>query len=115
MSGWALPGWHDDAACNTATQTRDDMGLAWVHDEDGATTQEAKDICASCPVRRLCLQDAVDDPNAQGIRGGYRFHYGRAVSRDDLNSMRAEGIRVPADAAPYIRRPKKESGAWPSG
>ena len=85
------------------------------YDEDRYDTPRAKDICATCPVRRRCLQDAIDDPNAQGIRGGYRFHYGRPVSRDDITQMRSEGLRVPVDIAPYIRRPRKEGGEWPSG
>lgn len=52
--------------------------------------EDAKKICLECPVRLLCLQDALDDTEADGIRGGYEFDYGRlpvAKAREIRNTL----------------------------
>jgi WhiB family redox-sensing transcriptional regulator len=33
--------------------------------------QEAKEVCASCPVRQSCLAFALDSRQGYGIWGGY--------------------------------------------
>ena len=38
--------------------------------ERGQPTHEAKAVCAACPVRVECLEDAIDHGEAYGIWGG---------------------------------------------
>lgn len=35
--------------------------------------EEAVDVCAECPVRRMCYDDAVEDRLSDGIRAGVLF------------------------------------------
>jgi len=38
--------------------------------EKGGTTRPAKEVCAKCPVRVPCLEEALANPNLSGIWGG---------------------------------------------
>ncbi|MEV1331161.1 WhiB family transcriptional regulator [Micromonospora costi] len=59
-----VPAWHDDAAC-------DGLGDAMFPDKgDHAASSYAKRVCAGCPVRHQCLEDALDRNDQWGIRGG---------------------------------------------
>lgn len=55
--------WQDSAVC---AQIGGDI---W-HPERGTSMKEAKGICADCPVRRQCLQHAIDHDERFGIWGG---------------------------------------------
>jgi hypothetical protein len=68
--------WRDDAACEKARFENPLLDVAWI-DEESQFKKEATKICLSCKVRLVCLQDALDDPEAQGIRGGYEFDGGK--------------------------------------
>ncbi|MEJ7764740.1 MAG: WhiB family transcriptional regulator [Acidimicrobiales bacterium] len=54
--------------------------------ERGISTREAKEVCASCPVRSECLENALENGEKFGIWGGLsererrRIRRGRAVS-----------------------------------
>lgn len=58
------PDWWDSAACLGANPD-----LFFAHD-GGHEARTAKAICAACPVRAECLDDAIDNREAFGVRGG---------------------------------------------
>lgn len=61
--------WRDSAACRFLETDlffpigRTGLALAEI--------QEAKEVCASCPVRQACLSFALDTHQGYGIWGGY--------------------------------------------
>lgn len=61
--------WQEGAICAT-----DDVHILniFFHDEDSPEdyTPEAKRICGNCPVRRECLQYALDNEERFGVWGG---------------------------------------------
>jgi uncharacterized protein YerC len=57
--------WHDRAACTTK-----DRGLFDKAGKSAAAQEEAKAICARCPVRAECLYDALDSDVTSGVWGG---------------------------------------------
>lgn len=57
--------WMDDAACSTV-----DCEIFFPEKEGWATAGMAKAICATCPVRDICLQYALDNDINEGIFGG---------------------------------------------
>lgn len=63
-----MASWRDSAACRG-----EDPDL-WFpigrSDEFAPEIEKAKKICAVCPVRSDCLQDALDVPHKYGIWGG---------------------------------------------
>ena len=85
-SGEVLPEWHRDAACAEVTMAEPEMGSAWI-DREHEQAARAKEICATCPVRRLCLQDALEDIHAQGVRAGVDWDGGQ-VDRDGAKEIR---------------------------
>lgn len=73
--------WKADADCTLAAEDMPEHASAWITDN----TEEnkiAKIVCESCPVRKMCITDAVLDPYSEGIRGGFLFHGGRLLSSD---------------------------------
>lgn len=42
----------------------------------------AKKICASCPVREACLQEALADANSVGVWGGTTTHERKVMRRE---------------------------------
>lgn len=59
LLGWR-PAWHAAAACHGKT-----------HLFFGAGSWEAKRICRTCPMQRVCLDDALDCGELSGIWGGF--------------------------------------------
>ncbi len=57
--------WMNSAVC---AQTDPDAFVELVNQR--AYAREARRICASCPVKQPCLDDALADPAAIGLRGG---------------------------------------------
>lgn len=55
--------WREDALCR---QTDPELFMP----DKGGTTAPAKRICLACPVRRACLDYAVDSRQRWGIWGG---------------------------------------------
>ena len=82
----------EDAACLKASKEEPAVQTAWDNIDEGTwekdnyvpspLAQVAKQICLSCPVRELCLVDAIEDNEAEGIRGGYRFENGYVMRED---------------------------------
>jgi WhiB family redox-sensing transcriptional regulator len=62
-------GWRESAACRFLET--DQFFPIGKTGRAVAEIQEAKDICASCPVRQPCLTFALDTHQAYGIWGGY--------------------------------------------
>ncbi|WTX01183.1 WhiB family transcriptional regulator (plasmid) [Streptomycetaceae bacterium NBC_01309] len=63
--------WQDDAAC---LQVGPDLFTA-PDDEKNSTAKStrerwAKQVCAGCPVRALCLEDAIASGDRWSVRGG---------------------------------------------
>lgn len=59
-----LPNWFERGACR---------GLGSVEFVQGPAadySQTAREMCATCPVRRQCLDFALADPNIYGLWGG---------------------------------------------
>ena len=50
--------------------------------QDEALQQEALELCASCPVRRECLEHAIYHGEQYGIWGGTRESERRRMSRE---------------------------------
>ncbi len=55
--------WMDEAACKG-------MGTELFFPACGEPTRKGKSICAKCPVREQCRQEALSDPTIRGIWGG---------------------------------------------
>jgi WhiB family transcriptional regulator, redox-sensing transcriptional regulator len=65
-----VSGWITRAACGPATAHLFYEYEGERHDEREAREAGAKAICAGCPVRRECLDDALARGERWGIRGG---------------------------------------------
>jgi WhiB family redox-sensing transcriptional regulator len=79
--------WEDEAACKGMP-----LELFFGSDEFPMTNVQARDgrmICASCPVRRDCLVDALLKREANGMRGGYLGHERRTAVVQHGGSMLA--------------------------
>lgn len=59
--------WVQFAACATAWPD------AFFPDQ-GDPVNAAKRVCESCPVRRICLQEALDNDEEYGVWGGLSAH-----------------------------------------
>ena len=46
-----------------------------------AEVEQAKALCASCPLQQLCLQTALELGEPWGVWGGALFEHGRVVPR----------------------------------
>lgn len=59
------PAWHAEAACKGLGHVMDPP--TWL---DAQAVQEARDVCAPCPVRHRCWAWAVQQPALTGIAAG---------------------------------------------
>lgn len=75
--------WRGRAACKNLPP---EVAEAYIN-EKSPGADEAKKKCAMCLVRKDCLTEAVEDPDAQGMRGGFFFDGGR-VTLDDAPTIR---------------------------
>ena len=55
--------------------------------EKGGSTQEAKRICMSCPVRIECLEDALARNERFGIAGGKSERERRKIAQDRAREL----------------------------
>lgn len=69
--------------------------------ERGATAKPARAICAQCPVRNQCLQDALQNDDSWGIRAGLT-----PLERRKLRHQL--GVGQPSGR---VGRPRKETAA----
>ena len=77
--------WRQKSACHKVTEVDPLFQTAWIVRGD-VGSESAKVICEGCPVRTLCLIDALMDPEASGLRAGYFFDYG-VVSKKDARAI----------------------------
>lgn len=79
----ARPGWHKAANCRG--QVRTFFGARFDSPRPSRKVRlaimEAKNICAGCPVRNLCLEYALDNEEDFGIWGGLTPRERRMVRR----------------------------------
>ena len=77
--------WRDKAACRSA-----DPNLFFPPERGGkAQAGKAKAICAGCPVRKDCLEFALDTSQEYGIWGGYDEDERRPLRRQWRRSRTA--------------------------
>ncbi|MFF2503527.1 WhiB family transcriptional regulator [Streptomyces sp. NPDC058067] len=62
--------WRDHAACSPTPHHQVDPELFFPGPDQMDRIREAKALCAQCPVRKGCLDAALDNGDAVGIRGG---------------------------------------------
>ncbi|CAN5226206.1 hypothetical protein BH24ACT1_BH24ACT1_05440 [soil metagenome] len=67
---------HTVAACNDGTGALVDVFFS----EDLHDIARAKHICGACPVRRTCLQGAIERQEPCGVWGGELFVNGRVLA-----------------------------------
>ncbi len=72
------PGWHHDAACR-------DSDPAVFFPSTGDSLEPARAICATSPVARECLDEALRDRDTLGVWAG--------TSKNDRLKMRAQLVR----------------------
>lgn len=81
--------WTDERACNNS-------GVDFYPDaRDHAGVEAAMALCKACPVRDLCLADALSRPGEEGIWGGTTKRQRKAI-------IRARGGRPLEPRAPYV-------------
>lgn len=68
--------WRDRAACNEKAGTGDFAPNAWV-DEYSLSVKAENEVCEACPVKDICLMDAILDPDAEGRRATFYFEQGK--------------------------------------
>lgn len=64
------PAWHEDAECGKA-KNREYVKSFFANKP--SQQQDALKLCNSCPVRRQCLQDALEDKVLWGVWGGLTY------------------------------------------
>ncbi|MFG2094660.1 WhiB family transcriptional regulator [Streptomyces sp. NPDC048612] len=62
--------WQDDAVCQSTEYNPVDPDLFFPEPDETDKIAAAKALCGQCPVRRTCLDAALEGGNAHGIRGG---------------------------------------------
>ena len=62
--------WQGQAACQSTEYHPVDPDLFFPEPDETDKITEAKRLCAQCPVRRTCLDAALEGGDAHGIRGG---------------------------------------------
>ncbi|MEV3853137.1 WhiB family transcriptional regulator [Streptomyces sp. NPDC050095] len=62
--------WRDHAACGSTPHHQVDPELFFPEPDEMDRIHEAKALCAQCPVRKGCLDAALDNGDTDGIRGG---------------------------------------------
>lgn len=79
--------WRDDAACLG-------MGTVTFFPDPGSDrlAEEAKAVCAGCPVRSNCLRMAVDEDLRAGIFGGLTFAERKAAGLQPARKVYADVV-----------------------
>ena len=58
-----------------------ELALFYPDDDDMGTELAAKAVCAECPVRGQCLEQALDDREKLGVWGGLSARERRSILR----------------------------------
>lgn len=64
------PNWHEDAECGKAKNRK---YIKSFFANKASQQQDALRLCAACPVRQLCLKDALEDKVLWGVWGGLTY------------------------------------------
>lgn len=96
--------WRDMASCAFVVKAEPETQTAWDNIDVGtwektvtepdAQADVAKILCFDCPVREMCLRDALKDIEAEGIRAGYRFENGTVSKHDARKIFNEWGLRA---------------------
>lgn len=62
--------WQDQAVCQSTEHNPVDPEIFFPEPEETAKIAAAKSLCGQCPVRRTCLDAALETGDTYGIRGG---------------------------------------------
>ena len=95
--------WDAEASCKAIVAQEPEMATAWDNVDTGVGSVYVPDtlapiaerICKEvCPIKDICLQKALADEEAEGIRAGFRFHMGKVSSRDAYTLKREHHVKV---------------------
>lgn len=62
--------WQDQAVCQSTEYNRVDPETFFPEPDETEKITAAKSLCGQCPVRRTCLDAALESGDTDGIRGG---------------------------------------------
>ncbi len=62
--------WQDQAVCQATEYNPVDPDIFFPEPDETAKITAAKSLCGQCPVRRTCLDAALEGGDTHGIRGG---------------------------------------------
>ncbi|MFF4180188.1 WhiB family transcriptional regulator [Streptomyces sp. NPDC001750] len=62
--------WQDEAVCQSTGYNPVDPEIFFPEPDETAKITAAKSLCGQCPVRRTCLDTALEGGDTHGIRGG---------------------------------------------
>lgn len=99
MNKYAQATWITEASCRKAVIEDPLLATAW-DEPDNPLIREAKTICDSCPVRRECVVDALNDEEAYGMRASVFFKFGSLLAKDNRSIKKEFG---------YATRTRKRS------
>lgn len=96
--------WEDDSRCLTTTADRLLFAAAFEKTAPVLLVDEARRVCMSCPVASRCLQEALADEQAGGVRGATTEKERR------LARQRAKRKRAKREAVSAGRVAEEQSG-----
>ncbi|MEU6815503.1 WhiB family transcriptional regulator [Streptomyces sp. NPDC046860] len=84
--------WQDQAVCQSTEHNPVDPEIFFPEPDETAKITAAKSLCGQCPVRRTCLDAALEGGDAHGIRGGMTEEeraplHGKLASRLDYSRV----------------------------
>lgn len=77
--------WQNDAVCRATDYNPIDPEWFFPGPEETVKIRAARALCAQCPVRRLCLEGALETGDTYGIRGG--------MTEEEREPLHAEAAR----------------------
>ena len=87
--------WAEDALC---AQTDPELFFP----DKGGTCAPARRVCARCPVRAECLQDALDTGERFGIRGGLSERQRRKLAKRPVPAARCPEHGLDLSGGPVL-------------
>ncbi|MFF4785740.1 WhiB family transcriptional regulator [Streptomyces griseorubiginosus] len=89
--------WQDQAVCQSTEYNPVDPEIFFPEPDETAKITAAKSLCGQCPVRRTCLDAALEGGDTHGIRGGMTEEEREALH--DKLASRLDYSRVNATVA----------------
>lgn len=92
--------WRAKAVCAKPKNVKKHFDI-WFHEDDDAPEKVAKDhnlarqLCADCPVREMCLRDALETQTIHGFRAGLDENQTRQVLSLDENGKEVRRPEYP--------------------